>query len=513
MLDGANRYGARAMRVALVIKSILNSNGRAGGRSGKSSGNTSWKSQTIESVNRKKYILIILDDYSRFTWVKCLRSKDEASNFIIKFLKMIQVRLKTPVRHIRTDNRTEFFNQTLRKYYEKVGISHETSVARSPEQNGVNERRNRKTPYEHLHNKLPNLSFLHVFGALCYPTNDSENLGKLQPKADIGIFIGYAPTKKAFWIYNKFTRRIVETIHVDFDELTVMASEQSSSGPTLNEMTNATISLGLVPKPSSSTPYVSHSRNDWDLLFQPLFDELLTPLPSVDPPALEVIALIANTTPKTQSSVIPQDVEEDIHDIKIAHMGNDLLFVVPIPKVSFTQSLSTVSPHTIVQPYHQIPQHKSKWKNDHPLDNIIDQLSRPVSTRLQLYEQALLCYYDAFLTSVEPKTYKDALTQTCWIKVMQEELNEFERLEKYGFESCDPVDTPMVEKSRLDKDKERKAIDPSHYRGGTVNRGLWYPKDSSIALTVFADADHAGCQDTRRSTSGSLQFLRERLIS
>nr|GFA98192.1 retrovirus-related Pol polyprotein from transposon TNT 1-94 [Tanacetum cinerariifolium] len=85
--------------------------------------------------------------------------------------------------------------------------------------------RHGKTPYELLHNKLPDLSFLHVFGALCYPTNDSENLGKLQPKADFGIFIGYAPIKKAFRIYNRRTRRIVETIHVDFDELTAMASE------------------------------------------------------------------------------------------------------------------------------------------------------------------------------------------------------------------------------------------------------------------------------------------------
>ncbi|GJX36098.1 retrovirus-related pol polyprotein from transposon TNT 1-94 [Tanacetum coccineum] len=149
--------------------------------------------------------------------------------------KMIQVRLKETVRRIRTDNGTEFVNQTLREYYEKVGISHETSVARSPQQNGVVERRNRtlieaartmliyakaplflwaeavatacytqnrsmirrrhgKTPYELLHDKPPDLSYLHMFGALCYPTNDSENLGKLQPKADIGIFIGYAPT-------------------------------------------------------------------------------------------------------------------------------------------------------------------------------------------------------------------------------------------------------------------------------------------------------------------------------
>ncbi|GKA68779.1 retrovirus-related pol polyprotein from transposon TNT 1-94, partial [Tanacetum coccineum] len=284
----------------------------------------------VASVNGKKYILVIVDDYSRFTWVKCLRSKDEAPAFIINFLKMIQVRLKETVRRIRTDNGTEFVNQTLREYYEKVGISHETSVARSPQQNGVVERRNctlieaaltmliyakaplfilaeavatacytqnhsmirlrhGKTPYELLHNKPPDLSYLHVFGALCYPTNDSENLGKLQPKADIGIFIGYAPTKKAFRIYNRRTRRIIETIHVDFDELTAMASEHNSSGPALYKMTLATISSRLMPNPHLSTPFVPLSRTDWDILFQQLFDEFLNPSPSVDHLALEVV--------------------------------------------------------------------------------------------------------------------------------------------------------------------------------------------------------------------------------
>ncbi|GKA04603.1 retrovirus-related pol polyprotein from transposon TNT 1-94, partial [Tanacetum coccineum] len=87
----------------------------------------------VSSVNGKKYILIIVDDYFQFIWVKCLRSKDEVSDFIIKFLKMIQVRLRVPVCRIRTDNGTEFVNQSLHEYYEKVGISHETSVARSPQ--------------------------------------------------------------------------------------------------------------------------------------------------------------------------------------------------------------------------------------------------------------------------------------------------------------------------------------------------------------------------------------------
>ncbi|GJR97861.1 retrovirus-related pol polyprotein from transposon TNT 1-94 [Tanacetum coccineum] len=123
---------------------------------------------------------------------------------------------------------------------------------------------------------------------LATPTNDIENLGKLQPKANIGIFIGYAPTKKAFRIYNRRTRQIVETIHVDFDEADCMASEHNSSGPALHEMNPATISSGLVPNPHTSTPFVPPSRTDWDMLFQPLFDEFLNPSPSVDHPAPEV---------------------------------------------------------------------------------------------------------------------------------------------------------------------------------------------------------------------------------
>nr|GEX05348.1 retrovirus-related Pol polyprotein from transposon TNT 1-94 [Tanacetum cinerariifolium] len=602
------------------------------------------------------------------------------------------VRLKVPVRH--------------------VGISYETSVARSPQQNGVVERRNRtlievahtmliyaqaplflwaevmatacftqnrsiirlrhgKTPYELLHSKLPDLSFFYVFGALCYPTKDSEN-------------------------------------------------------------------LGLVPTSSPSTSYVPPSRNDWDLLFQPMFDELLNPPPSVVNQTPEAIAPIAevippgyvdstgspssttveqdapstsnSTTPtETQSSVIPQDVRDDNLDMEVAHMGNDPLFGVPIPEATSMQSTTPASPQAIVHINHPMPHHNSKWTKDHPLDNIIGQLSRPVSTRLQLHKQALFCYYDAFLTSVEPKTYKEALTQSCWIEAMQEELNEFERLEvwelvprpdkvmvitlkwiykvkldelggilknkarlvargyrqeegidfeesfapvarleaiqmflayatnknmvvyqmevktaflngnlredvyvsqlngfvdpdhpnhvyklkkalyglkqaprawydilssfllsqdfskgsvdptlfirkngndlllisqsprgifinqskyaleslkKYGFESCNLVDTSMVEKSKLDEDKEGKANQARptekhvhavkrifRYLRGTVHWGLWYLKDSSVFLTAFVDTDHAGCQDTRRSTSGSVQFLGERLIS
>ncbi|GJV39926.1 retrovirus-related pol polyprotein from transposon TNT 1-94 [Tanacetum coccineum] len=491
--------------------------------------------------------------------------------------------------------------------------------------------RHDKTPYELLHDKRPDLSF------------------------------------SMYFVQFVIRQTIARTW------LTAMASKHSSSGPALHEMTPATISSRLVPNPPPLTPFVPPSRTDWDILFQPLFDELLTPPPSVDLPAPKVIAPIdevvapvlaistgspssttvdqdapapsnSQTKPKTQPPVIPNDVEEDNHDIEVSHMGNDSYFGIPIPETK-----------------------------DHLLEIIIGELARPVSIRLQLHEQSLFCYYNAFLTVVEPKMYKDALTQSCWIEAMQEELNEFERLEridfeesfspvtrleatriflafaahmnmviyqmdvktaflngnlreevyvsqpdgfvdpdnpnhvyklkkalyglrqaprawydmlslflisqdfskgsmdptlfihkegkelllmsmmgkisfflglqifenpkgifinqskyaleslkKYGFDSCDPVDTLMVEKSKLYEDKEGKAVNPSHYRGmigtllyliaRTVNRGLWYSKDSSIALTAFANADHAGCQDTHRSISGSMQFLGDRLM-
>nr|GEV93598.1 hypothetical protein [Tanacetum cinerariifolium] len=297
--------------------------------------------------------------------VKCFRSKDEALHFIIKFLKMIQVRLKVPVRRIRTDNGTEFVNQTLREYYEQKQL-------------------------------LP-----HVIPKIV----PSENLGKLQPKANIGIFIGYAPTKKAFQIYNRPTKQIIEIIQVDFDELTTMASELSSSGPALHKMTPVTISLGLVPNPPPSTPFVPPSRTDWDMLIQPMFDELLIPPPSVNHPSPKVIAPIdevvapefaastnspstttvdqdvpsPSNSQTTQSLIIPNDVKEDNHDLDVAHMNNDPFFD------QFAEGCNYMSKH-------------------------------------------FFCYYDDFLTSVEPKTYKDALTQSRWIEAMQEELNEFERL-------------------------------------------------------------------------------------
>ncbi|GJX92628.1 retrovirus-related pol polyprotein from transposon TNT 1-94 [Tanacetum coccineum] len=437
--------------------------------------------QTCPSINNSSDKLVAhskLNANSELLCVKCngcmLSNNHDLG--VLDFINGVNARAKSKsakkVQREKFRNQQEKYSLKLDTLGDllKVRISHETSVARSPQQNGVVKRHNctlikaactmliyakaplflwaevvatacytqnrsiirlrhDKTPYELLHEKLPDLSFFHVFGALCYPTNDNENLGKLQPKADI-----------------------------DFDELTAVASEHSSSGPALHEMTLATISSGLVTNPPPSTPFVEPSRNDWDILFQPLFDELLNPPPSVDLPAPEVIASVAEvvalepaastgshssttvdqdvpspsnsqTTPETQSLVIPNDVEEDNHDLDVAHMNKDPFFGILIlendPAVSSSSDVLLTVVHTAAPNL----EHVSKWTKDHPLDNIIGKLRRTVSTRLQLHDQALFRYFDAFLTSVEPKNYKDALIQASWVEAMQEELKEFEHLE------------------------------------------------------------------------------------
>nr|GEW34647.1 copia protein [Tanacetum cinerariifolium] len=240
------------------------------------------------------------------------------------------------------------------------------------------------------------------------------------------------------------------------------------------------------------------------------------------------------------------DIEEDNHDIKVAHMGNDLLFGMPFLKVASDQSSSTLSSHTIMHPDHQTPQHNSKWTKDNPLDNIIGQLSRQFlqdcnymsklfsatmmlslllwNPRLdailfirrntndlllvQIYVDDIIFaastpgLYDLFAKIMCSKFQMSMMGKISFFVGLQisqsprgiftnQSKYAFESLKKYGFKSCDLVDTPMVEKSKLDEDKEGKAVDPSHYH----------------------DTDHAGCQDTRSSTFGSLQLLRDILIS
>ncbi|GJR99331.1 retrovirus-related pol polyprotein from transposon TNT 1-94 [Tanacetum coccineum] len=654
----------------------------------------------------------------------------------------------------------------LTAYYERVGIFHQKTVPRTPQQNDVVERQNRtlvevartmlifskalmflwakavattcytqnrslihtlynKNTYELVHDKKPDLTFFRVFGSLCYPTNDNEDLRKLQPTADIGIFVGYVPNRKGYRIYNKRTRRIMETIHVQFDELTEhMAPVQLSTGPAPTFLMPGQISSGLVPNPVPAAPYVPPTNKELEILFQPMFDEYLEP-PRAERPVspAPAVSVPVNSAGTPSSTTIDQDAPSPSHspsssalqspslhqgvavestlmeDNPFAPVDNDPFINVFAPEPTFEASssgdLSSAESPYVTQTLH----HLGKWSKDHPLDNIIGNPSRPVSTRKQLATDALWCLYNSVLSKVEPKNFKSAITKDCWFQAMQDEIHKFDRLQvwelvpqpdcvmiialkwiykvkldeygdvlknkarlvakgyrqeegidfeesfapvarieaifianaasknmtiyqmdvktaflngelkeevyvsqpegfvdpdhpthvyrlkkalyglkqahrewydtlsrflldnkfskglqvsqnprgifinqskfaleilkKFGIDSCDPVDTPMVDRLKLDEDPLGIPVDQTRFRSmalptkkhlkalkrvfrylkGTINWGLWYPKDTAMALTAYADADHAGCQDTRRSTSGSAQFLGDKLVS
>nr|GFA55401.1 retrovirus-related Pol polyprotein from transposon TNT 1-94 [Tanacetum cinerariifolium] len=222
----------------------------------------------IASINAKRYILVIVDDYSRYTWVHFLRSKHEAPEVIITFLKRITILLQSLVIIIRTDNGTEFKNQAI-------------ATACFPQNRSIIHRRFNKTPYELINGRKLDISFLHVFGALCYPKNDREDIGKLSAKGDIGFFIRYSADSCAYRIYNQRTKKIIETMNVSFDELSAIAFEQRSSKPGLQSMTSGQISSGLdlTYAPSTITKQ-QLSEGELDLLFEALYDDYFGGQPS-----------------------------------------------------------------------------------------------------------------------------------------------------------------------------------------------------------------------------------------
>ncbi|GJS60942.1 retrovirus-related pol polyprotein from transposon TNT 1-94 [Tanacetum coccineum] len=275
----------------------------------------------VESINGKKYVLVIVDDYSRYTWTHFLRSKDETPGVLIDLLTLVLRGLHAQVTTVRTDKGTEFLNKTLHAYFAKEGIRHETSTARTPEQNGVVERRNRtlveaartmlsaakvplffwaeaiattcftqnrslviprheKTPYHIINARKPSVKFFHIFGSLCYIVRDGENLDKMKEKGDACIFVGYSTQSKAYRVFNKRTRMIVETIHVNFDELPQMASDHVSSDPGPQCSTTVLEQDSLSPGPQSqeNVPQVAKTvttSNELELLYSPMFSELL----------------------------------------------------------------------------------------------------------------------------------------------------------------------------------------------------------------------------------------------
>ncbi|GJX88353.1 putative ribonuclease H-like domain-containing protein [Tanacetum coccineum] len=436
----------------------------------------------VASINGKKYILVIVDDYSRFTWVYFLHTKDETPEIIKKFIAQAQLNYKAKVCKIRTDNGTEFKNTNLKAHYEKLGIMQQFSIARTPQQNGVVERRNRtlveaartmlifsrlpeflwaeavattcftqnwsiintrhnKTPYELLRGRKPNVEFFHVFGSLCYPTNDRDDLGKMKPKADIGVFIGYSETSRGFRIYNQCTKRIMETIHVKFDELTTMDSEHDCLEPELQRLNNHNLLDETMNTPS---------KEDLDNFFGPMFEEYFehqssdTPINSAAQPTLvhedspttssiivdkHEVPPVVTTSDKQTSPISLTEFDEFNQEDSANFDGNAQFVPYNPPSHEEIESSTTALEPSNVQNFHQVQPSTHIWTKDHPLDQVIGDPSKPVMTRQRLHTDSEVCMYALTVSTIEPKNIKEAMADHSWIESMQDELNQFERLQ------------------------------------------------------------------------------------
>nr|GEV13511.1 uncharacterized mitochondrial protein AtMg00810-like [Tanacetum cinerariifolium] len=364
----------------------------------------------VESINGKRYVLVVVDDYSRYTWVFFLHSKDEASEVIISFIKKTQLNLQLQVQRVRTDN----------------------------------------APYELMNKRKPNIKFFRVFGCRCYILNDYEDVGKLKAKEDIRVFVGYSKEYAAFRIYNKQSRKIHESVNVNVDEISKMASKQFSLEPGLSNLNKTG---------KSSNPSVSQvsetSKKDLKDLFHNIYDEYF-----------DSSKIMKSSITNVETSIN----EEVFHETAFlngilreeVYVGQPLGFVSKqyLDHVFRMENRDTV-------PTRMVEQAKLK----------LDFVGNPIDhTDYRSMIGSLM-----YVTSSRP----DIMFTTCMCARYQENPNEHH------------VSTV-------------KRI--FRYLEGTINLSLWYPKDSGFDLTAYSDADHVGCHLDRKSTSGSVQFLGDKLV-
>nr|GEX57440.1 hypothetical protein [Tanacetum cinerariifolium] len=360
-----------------------------------------------------------------------------------------------------------------------------------------------KTPYELMQDKKPDLSFLYVFGSLCYPTNDPEGLGKFDAKEDIRISVGYALAKIAFRIYNRRTRINSKTIHVTFDELIVVASEHFSSGLGLHVMTPTT------PIQESAAPRAKVLA-DSPVSISITYNASSTSIPS--------------SQEQEHSLIISQGFEESpktptFHDDPLNESSQDL--------TSQGSSSNVIQIHT---PF----EHLGRWTKDHPIANVVGDPSRSVSTRKQLETDAMWCYFDAFLTSELVSCPDNVfLIKLKWIYKIKIDESGRNRGHSYLHSQFCSQEYDYLPNGCQNgflewRAQRRGAIDPTLFTWHAGNDLLlpvyltlammstYVPgirlSDTDMSLTAYVDADHAGCQDTRRSTSESVQFLGDKLI-
>ncbi|GJU80559.1 retrovirus-related pol polyprotein from transposon TNT 1-94 [Tanacetum coccineum] len=481
----------------------------------------SWGKQNVKSISGKKYILVIVDDYSRYTWTHFLRSKDETPEDLKNFLKMIQRNLQAQVITVRTNR-------------------------------------------------------------------DGENLDKMKEKGDACIFVGYATLSKGYRVYNKRTRLIVETIHVDFDELPQMAtvSKDNTLGPAPQSQANT----------SSADTIATTSINELEILFGPMFDEYYNGANQVVSKSSAVTTAHApnqrqqkNTTQSTSTNVAEETIPLNTHQSQepilqpitttnaegvrmrrqLETDGEMCMFALTVSRAKSKNIKEAMADHAWIESMQEeLHQKKMDVKTtflNGPLkeevyvsqpDGFVDPHHPDKVYHLKKdFRLGMSMGLEPVELEPEPmdprtKILRKIHQSLCGIFINQAKCAQ-DILKKHGMTSCVSVGTPMSTKS-LDADLSGLPIDQTKYHSmvgslmyltesrpdivhavcycaryqarptekhfkevkrifrylkNTIHMGLWYPKDSGFELIAFLNSDHAGCLDTRKSTSGGIQFL------
>jgi transposase InsO family protein len=385
------------------------------------------------SISGSKYCLVIVDDYSRFTWVFFLQEKTQTQEILKGFLRRAQNEFGLRIKKIRSDNGTEFKNSQIEGFLEEEGIKHEFSSPYTPQQNGVVERKNRtlldmartmldeyktpdrfwaeaintacysinrlylhrilkKTSYELLTGKKPNVSYFRVFGSKCFILVKRGRKSKFAPKVVEGFLLGYDSNTRAYRVFNKSTGLVKVSCDIVFDETNGSQVEQVD----LDELDDEEDPCVALRNMSSGD---------------------VCPKESEEPPqAQDQPSSFIQASPPTQDEEQAQDdEEEDQEDEPPQEEDNDQGRDDNDQEKEDEQGQRP--PHPRV---HQAIQ------RDHPVNTILGDIHKGVTTRSRVTH---FCEHYSFVSSIEPYRVEDALKDSDWVLAMQEELNNFMRNE------------------------------------------------------------------------------------
>ncbi|GJR29994.1 retrovirus-related pol polyprotein from transposon TNT 1-94 [Tanacetum coccineum] len=423
-----------------------------------------------------------------------LRTKDEAPDMIINFINQIQQNMWAQVLKVQSDNRTEFKNKKLRMFYEKVARTmlifsksleylwaKAIATACFTQNLSLVHTRYNKTPYELIKGRKPNVQYFHVFGSLCYLTNDHDDLGKMKPKADIGPGFNY----------------------LNFQ----YSSEDSKAIPSKDDLDNLFGSLYKEYYVTRSLEVSDHSA--------------VNTLDKEDTPLSSSIFVEENEAPQIVFSS-----EEQITNEPTTPVSNDNVVE------SVKKDVAKLDGNSFMNPFATSEFKEAEWTKNHPIEQVIGDPSKPVTTRSRLHTDVEMCMYALTVSTTEPTNIKEVMLDHSWIESMQDELNQFNRLDVWEIMDVKTafLNGPMKEEvfvsqpeSFVDPDfpnhvyrlkkalyglKEAPKAWSDKLSSFLINhhftKGLWYSKDSGFELIAYSNADHAGCHDDCKSTSGGI---------